>query len=398
MTFEPFSTRDFNSQLQRSLGKVYLGAASVGEVMATVATIEDGHPESWHAAWNALAESLEARAGDQRAAGQDETARRLYLRATEAHRQSSFFHRVDLDCDELQAAWRRSEACFQAAMSLTHHVCEAVRIPFERRYLHACLMAPRADGGPWPTLVLPTGYDSSVEEIVLINGLSALARGYAVLAVDGPGQGKTLYDPATRAYMRPDFETVLAPVIDFARSRPEIDGGRLAAIGCSFGGYLVPRGAAGEDRLKAMVADPGQYDLGAAITARLPPSLAERLDDDSDESVTAFEKLVQATDGALLFRPRMAAHGKTTVQAYLRHLLGFHNRDSAPAITCASLICDNETDVISPGQGQELAAAMTHSSVDFLRFTAAEGAGGHCEGMGREIFDERVYAWLDRVL
>ncbi len=398
MPLELFATRDFNSQLQRSLGKVYLGAASVGEVMATAAAVTDGDTASWHQAWRGLADDLEARGTSARQAGQTETARRLFLRAAEAFRQASFFHRVDLDCAELQAAWPRAESCFQAAMALTDFQWQGVEIPFEGRFLYGCLAMPGQGSGPWKTLIVPSGYDSCVEEAMVMNGLPALARGFAVLAVDGPGQGKTLYDRNTRAFMRPDYETVMAAVFDFAATRPELDPARIAAIGTSFGGYLVPRAAAHESRIAALVADPGQYDMGAAMLSRLPAALIEKLDEDSAEAEAAFEKLAASPEGALLFRPRMAAHGTATVQAYCRHLRAFSNRDHAPRITCPSLICDNEVDVVSTGQGRELAGAMTGAAVEFVRFAAAEGAGGHCEGMGREIFDERVFPWLYRTL
>lgn len=401
-TFAPFATRDFNGQLQRSLAKTYLGAASIGEVLATAESIEDGKTASWHEAWRGLAGRLEARAGEQRAADQAVSARGLFLRACEAWRQAGFFHRVELDCAELQEAWPRSAACFQAALALGGARCEAVRIPFEGRFLHGYLILP-AEGasggeGPWPTLILPSGYDSSAEESALMNGLPALDRGYAVLAVDGPGQGKTIYDPRARAFMRPDYETVMAAVLAFALERPQLDAGRLVALGCSFGGYLVPRGAAGQPRLAALVADPGQYDIGAAMLERLPPALVARLDDEREAARAAFEQLADNPAGALLFRPRMAAHGVTSVQDYARALRRFHNRDSAPRITCPSLICDNELDPVSTGQGRALADAMTGAPVTFQRFTLAEGAGGHCEGMGRELFDERLYAWLAGVL
>ena len=231
-----------------------------------------------------------------------------------------------------------------------------------------------------------------------MNGLPALARGYAVLAVDGPGQGKTLYDKETRAFMRPDYEKVMTAVLDYATSQTNIDPERIAAIGCSFGGYLVPRGSAGESRLAALVADPGQYDMGAAMISRLPPSLVDRMEEDSEDSEAEFEKLAQTPAGALLFKPRMAAHGVRTVQGYCQHMQAFTSRDHASRITCPSLICDNEEDVISTGQGHQLAEAMTRAAVEFVQFTAAEGAGGHCEGMGREIFDEKVFPWLDRIL
>lgn len=394
----PFATRDFNGQLQRSLGKVCSRAASIGEVLATAGAIEDGNAASWHDAWRGLAERLEARAGEQQAAGQAASARDLFLRACEAWRQAGFFHRVELDCAELQQAWPRSAACFQAALALGEERCQPVEIPFEGRFLHGYVILPGGGDSPWPTLILPSGYDSPAEESVLINGLPALRRGYAVLAVDGPGQGKTLWDPATRAFMRPDYETVMTAAIAFALDRRQLDPGRLAALGCSFGGYLAPRGAAGQPRLAALVADPGQYDIGAAMLARLPPALVARLDDGREAARAAFEQLAESPEGALLFRPRMAAHGVDSVQAYARALRRFHNRDQAARITCPSLICDNEVDPVSTGQGHALAEAMTGAAVTFERFTVAEGAGGHCEGLGREVFDERLYAWLDRVL
>jgi pimeloyl-ACP methyl ester carboxylesterase len=398
MSIAPFSVKDFNGQFQRTLGKVYLGAASLGEALAIAETIEDGDAQSWHVAWSGLADGLAERAETERDAGRVKSARALFLRATEAYRQSSFFHRTDLDCDELQNAWRRTETCFQAAMDLGPGQTIPLQIPFEGRFLYGYLALPHGAHGRTKTLIAPSGYDSCAEETLILAGFPALERGYAVLVVDGPGQGKTLYDPQTRAFMRPDYETVLRAVLDFAETRPEIDQRRIAAIGCSFAGYLVPRGAAGETRLAAMIADPGQFDMGDALLSRLPEAMAARLDDDGEEAVAMFEALAESRDGALLFRPRMAAHGAATVQAYCRHLRAFNNREAAPRITCPSLICDNELDPISTGQGHRLAEAMTRATVEFLRFTRAEGAGGHCEGMGREIFDERAFAWLDYAL
>lgn len=57
--------------------------------------------------------------------------------------------------------------------------------------------------------------------------------------------------------MRPDWEHVVTPVVDYARSRSEVDPDQIALIGWSFGGYLAPRAASGEHRLAACIADPG---------------------------------------------------------------------------------------------------------------------------------------------
>ncbi len=307
MRIAPFSTRDFNSQLQRSLGKVYLGAASVGEVMALADAIPDRELEGWHNAWRCLAEDLEHRAVNAKAGGHPTVARGLYLRACEAFRQAYFYHRIDLDCAELQNAWPRMGACFAAALDLMEVVHTPLAIPFEGRHLYASLVTPAEGSGPRPTIILPSGYDSCVEEALLMNGLSALREGYAVLGLDGPGQGKTLYDPATRVFMRADYGPVLTAAVDALVEREEVDPQRIAAIGCSFGGYLVPRGAASEPRLAAMVTDPGQYDIGRALFRKIPETLATLIDEDSDEAVDAFEALAESSEGALLFRPRMAA-------------------------------------------------------------------------------------------
>src|SRR5215467_8822977 len=79
--------------------------------------------------------------------------------------------------------------------------------------------------------------------------------------------------------MRPDWENVVRAVVDFVLARPEVDPGRVALIGWSFGGYLAPRAASGEPRLAACIADPGQWDLLEALRAGLPlrPETRERL-------------------------------------------------------------------------------------------------------------------------
>jgi hypothetical protein len=56
---------------------------------------------------------------------------------------------------------------------------------------------------------------------------------------------------------RPDWENVITPVVDYLRSRPDVDPSRIVLNESSLGGELVIRGAAFEHRLAAVVADPG---------------------------------------------------------------------------------------------------------------------------------------------
>ena len=75
------------------------------------------------------------------------------------------------------------------------------------------------------------------EESYFAIAAAALARGYNVLAFDGPGQGAALREQ--RLVFRPDWEAVITPVVDFALTRHEIAPTRISLFGYSLGGYLV---------------------------------------------------------------------------------------------------------------------------------------------------------------
>lgn len=70
---------------------------------------------------------------------------------------------------------------------------------------------------------------------------------------------------------RPDWENVVTPVVDYLRSRPEVDPARVVLNGSSLGGELVIRAAAFEHRLAAVVADPGFLSVWLTWQTRFPP-------------------------------------------------------------------------------------------------------------------------------
>ena len=95
-----------------------------------------------------------------------------------------------------------------------------------------------------------------------------------------------------------------------------------------------------------------------------------------------------------LFAPRMATHGITSVRAYLVDVRRYTSRDQASSVRCPSFITDNEVDPISTGQGRQLLDALTCPKT-FRRFTRAEGAQGHCEGMAPGVFWAAAFDWLE---
>jgi pimeloyl-ACP methyl ester carboxylesterase len=272
-----------------------------------------------------------------------------------------------------------------------------VEIPFQGKKMYGYVFLRDNDGKARPSVISPSGYDGTAEEMLASIGLPALERGYNVLLFDAPGQGATLYDKDNRLYMRPDFEVPLSAVVDYAISRREFNNDKIAAYGISFGGYLVPRGVTKEHRIAALIADPGQCDIGLAIRKILPAKMVERIYDDSKGSENLFNKMIETTDGQLKILPRMAAHGAKTVKEFMMHSMDYRiSPELLAQISCPSLICDNETDVISTGQG-ELLARHLQCPYEFVRFTEAEGAGGHSQTTGKQIFFQRAFDWLDEL-
>src|SRR5690606_19653323 len=128
-------------------------------------------------------------------------------------------------------------------------------------------------GGQAPTLIATNGYDGTLHEAYFAFAVAANRRGYHCLVYDGPGQGRVLVEQGLP--MRHDWENVVRPVVDYALSRAEVDPSRLVLAGWSLGGYLALRGASGEPRLAACVADPGLMGLREPMEkmlASLPPA------------------------------------------------------------------------------------------------------------------------------
>jgi alpha-beta hydrolase superfamily lysophospholipase len=70
-------------------------------------------------------------------------------------------------------------------------------------------------------LLCTGGYDGTCEELFFIIAGGALERGYNVLVFDGPGQGGALV--LQKLPMRPDWENVVTPVVDYLLKRRDVD-------------------------------------------------------------------------------------------------------------------------------------------------------------------------------
>jgi pimeloyl-ACP methyl ester carboxylesterase len=359
--------------------------ANIGECLYIASQIAVGDRDSWYAAWSSFADGLVAQAAEAEEACHAVSAASLRLRAAEYYRQAFFWHRDDLDGTELTTAYRASVNAFRRALPdlpRTGRIVEGDTPGY--------LFAPPG-AGSFPTILHIGGYDNTAEELYA-SAYPALDRGWAFLALDGPGQGSVLYD--RRVPQRPDWEHVVPGMFDLAADMPEVDADRIALVGRSFGGVLAPRGAAGTPRLAALIVDPGQYDMAAGLGARLG-NLWQHIDEPAAKP--QFDALLESPAMRTLLGPRMVTNGVDDPQSYFQDMRRYTVVELAPSIKCPSFVTDNETDLVSTGQGQLLYNAMKCPKT-FRRFTRAEGAEGHCEGMAPIVFWTAALNWLETTL
>ncbi len=120
-----------------------------------------------------------------------------------------------------------------------------------------------------------SGADSTKEELHFLFGYSGPQLGYAVLLLEGPGQGLLLKKSGVP--LRPDFEFCANKVLGFlenlARSQPELqlDLDRIAVAGAVTGGYFALR-AATDARVKACVSIDPFFSMFELAMTRVPQS------------------------------------------------------------------------------------------------------------------------------
>jgi pimeloyl-ACP methyl ester carboxylesterase len=397
-----FGSEIFDYQLLRATAYTTYGGAEIGECLVTAERITDGDTESWHEEWLATAERVERTADDALAAGNERTARGAYFRAHNYYRTAEFF----LEAEDARRipTYERSVEAFRSGASLLPRPPERLSFPYEDTELPGYLFLP-GDGdevpevdGPLPTVVCLGGFDSIQEELYFLCGVpEALARGYAVVHFEGPGQGAPLrYEELTA---RTDWENVVGPVLDGLESRDEVDEGRLALVGVSFGGYYAPRAAVFDDRIAACVAFDHMHDLwraSAGDNPRMAAAIAHVPDRVVNALASAGERFsVQSRwlmeNSRWVFDVESAADLQRTLREY--SLAGLADR-----IDCPTLVLAGADDHFVPvGLGREFAATIGEAATLEV-FETETGAAEHCQVGNLSLATGVIYDWIDDVV
>lgn len=254
-------------QVTRIIGLIDFGAANFTEVWEVVQRIKERDNESWHQEWARMARLVEEMAVKAERNDNRLSARNNYSRATQYHRLSHFYL-LGSDERKLPTLHRMTE-CFKAAGKYFDPPLESVVIPYEGKRLPGYFLPALNVDGPAPALIYLNGADSLSEEVYFTAGRAAQEFGYNFLMFNAPGVGLTLYELGVPT--RPDSEKFVSPVVDYLEGRFEVNSGQIGLLGESFAGYLVPRAAAFEKRIKATAVWSPVYEVNLGHTWALRP-------------------------------------------------------------------------------------------------------------------------------
>lgn len=159
----------------------------------------------------------------------------------------------------------RKRACYDKFIEYAGRPIERVELPYQGKKIQAILHLPptRKADEKVPCVMYIPGMDG-VKEDNPASGDPFIEKGFAVLAIDGPGQGETREGgiPCTAS----NYADAGKLACDYLVKRPEIDAAKLGVMGSSMGSYWAPRVVAEEKRFKACAVsgvcmEPGQYAI-----------------------------------------------------------------------------------------------------------------------------------------
>ena len=216
--------------------------------------------EDWCGAWVARGDVHRALGEEALAAGFRLSAGAHLTRAGVCYHFGKFLFVNDLV--QMKAAHMKAVDARNRALPLLDPPGARVAVPYAGKSLYGNLRKPEGSARP-PVVVMCMGLDSTKEEMDDYES-RFLARGLATFAFDGPGQGEGEYDFP----LCPEYERPVKAVIDMLEARTDIDSKRVGIWGVSLGGYLAPRAAAHEPRIKACVALSGAFQRRTTFEGR----------------------------------------------------------------------------------------------------------------------------------
>lgn len=358
------------------LGLAPYGMVDIGEVLEVFNNLQGSNETVWFEKWLELAKRLHARAEEAEKKGNKATAASGYLRASSYYRCALFYYSEHEDPRLKEAAL----AClntYHRYLEFSGYPGEYIEFPYEDSFLPAYFYRSPVAEEKAPLLIIIPGRDTFAEDTRWVFD-AALKRGIHCLVYDGPGQGLALR--INGHIFRPDWENVNKPILDHVLANyGGIDESRIGLFGISFGGFLGPRVAAYDKRIKLVVTDPGNINWGGPISERLGPL-----------GVMPLEDLPEFIRN--LVKDYAWKHNiPVTIDALVEEMKKYNNTHLLDEMTCKTLVLDGTKEVT---QGAKAFYDMLKCPKHYMLFDETTGSQCHSQMGGYLRASEDIFDWV----
>jgi para-nitrobenzyl esterase len=375
-----------DAEMDFIFGSLFLAAAvnhgaEIGEAFSTASRIKEGDVAGWQEQWLKTAALVEARGERSLAGGHRVSAREQLQRA-------SYYYRAALipmppDDPRYRETALKSRALLKKAGSFLNPRLEYIEIPFEGTVLPGYFRKAAPGKKPAKTLIMVGGAETFAEDLYFYIAPRAFDRGYNFLTVDLPGQGLL---PLEGKFLRSDVNVPLKAVVDYALRRKDVDPRRLAVYGYSTGGFMAPRAAMHDKRIKALAMSHCVVD-GQAEVAAMPPMTPEAVQD--------WSPFKLAVNRAIAWRYGLKPDNLTGLPAANQ---GFSFDPAKVSVPSLILVAGGE--YRSPEIRRQTQLCMDGLPNPRKRLVITpddEGASGHCIMDNRSLMSQELFDWLDEV-
>jgi dienelactone hydrolase len=226
-------------------------------------------------AFETLAKRREAMAKEAEQSGDKAAAREHYFLAS--NYWASAMWTIDEVNEKLLTLNAKKRDNFNKYMAVADHHIEWVELPYRGKTLPAIFHLPPnyQAGAKVPVIVVVSGMDGFKERSVALHRDAWMARGYAVLAFEGPGY----WEPPLRGIFVnvPGWAEAARTVADWLVKRPEIDADKIGMTGVSYGSFFTAIMMSADARYKACAVVGTCYEPGGeTIFNQASPTFKKR--------------------------------------------------------------------------------------------------------------------------
>jgi pimeloyl-ACP methyl ester carboxylesterase len=218
--------------LRMGMATAPVGFEAMGDWSQAVAKVK--RLDEFSSGFAEIAALRERRARESEQNGDEISARESYLIASIYYGIAQWpIHEVNERNLELNA---KKLECYAHFVKRAPHKIERVEIKVGKHVVPAWLHLPTVGKPPYPIVIMVPGLDNFKETMVWSYGDKMIERGFALLAIDGPGQAEAL----VRGFhiTADNFGDVGPACVAWIDTRSELDNDRIGVFGRSLGSYL----------------------------------------------------------------------------------------------------------------------------------------------------------------